>query len=391
MSSGFAAKKLLLLGFVAIILIAIPVSVYILQQQQRTKSFAAASTNLFFNPSSQNITALDQTANFAIMVDPTEGDPPNQISFAKLVIKYDPAVLSIDETGFTLNENAFSTVLDGPIFSPGSIVVTLSVGADPSKAIQAQTKIADLSFIVLAETDSSPITFAAGTQVLSVSSGDEAGENVLIQERLTPATVTVTLAGSQTPKPTTGPINPNITCTELTLDRSSTGNAPYAITFTGAGTTTDGTLTKAAFNFGDGSVENVTEGGGLGTNSARVQKAYTYNNAGTYTATVIFTDGNNAVNTIVDNCKQTITVNASVGGRPETSPTPSGTDSAQITPEPGLTGTPEEPTPTLIESPEPTQEPQPTIEPTGPSDNLIGIGIAGLILSIIGGILFFVL
>jgi len=387
MSSLFSAKKLLLLGFVVIILVAIPISVYILQQQQKTKTFAAASTHLFFNPSKQDITTLDQTADFAIMVDPTKGTPPNKISFAKIVINYDPAILSIDETGFVLNKNAFSTVLEGPTFSPGSIVVTLSVGADPSNAIQAQTKIADLKFKVLVETDSTPITFATGTQVLSVSSGDEAGENVLIQERLTPATVAVAMPASSTPAPTSGPINPNIACTELALDRANTGNAPYSITFTGAGSVTDGTLTKATFNFGDGTVQDVTEGGGLGTNSARVQKAYTYNNPGTYTATVIFTDNNNAVSSVVDNCKQTITVSASIGGGPE--PSPSGTDSAQPTQEPDVTVTPDELTPTPTDFPEPTQ--QPTIEPTGPSDNLIGIGIAGVMLSIIGAVLFFML
>jgi len=385
MSSAFSAKKLLLLGFVVIILVAIPVSVYILQQQQKTKSFAAASTHLFFNPSSQNITTLDQTADFAIMVNPTEGNPPNQISFAKLIINYDPAILSIDETGFVLNKSAFSTVLEGPTFSPGSILVILSVGADPSRAIKAQTKIADVKFKVLAKTDSTQITFANGTQVLSVLPADEAGENVIA--RTTPAIVSVVLAPTPTPGPTTGTINPNITCTELALDRSATGNAPYSITFTAAATITDGALTKATFNFGDGVVQDVTEGGGLGTNSVRVQKAYTYNNPGAYTATAIFTDNNNAVSSAVDNCKQTITVNTSVGGGP--SPSPSATGSAETTP----TVIPEEPTPTptVTDSVTITQEPTPTIEPTGPSDNLIRIGIAGLIISIIGGVIFFML
>lgn len=289
MSSGFAAKKLLLLGFVVIILVAIPVSVYILQQRSQTKSLAAASTHLFFNPSQKDITALDQTADFAIMVDPTMVDPtkgtsPNQISFAKLVINYDPVILSIDETGFLLNKDAFSTILEGPTFSSGSIIVVLSVGADPSKAIQAKTKIADLKFKVLAEATSSNITFATGTQVLSVSSGDQAGENVLATK--TPATVTVKAAfpASPTPTPTTGPIVP------------------------------------------------------------------------------------------------TATVTPSISGAPSPSPSPTAAESATPTPEPTLTLPPEEPIPTIV-----------SIEPTGPSDNLITIGIAGLIISIIGGILFFVL
>lgn len=289
MSSFFSAKKLLLLGFVVIILVAIPVSVYILQQQQRTKSLAVASTHLFFNPSQRNITQLDQTADFAIMLNPTEESPPNQISFAKLIINYDPSIVSTDEAGFVLNKSAFSTVLEGPTFSSGSILVVLSVGADPSKAIKAQTKIADLKVKMLAKTDSTQITFANGTQVLSVSSSDEAGENVLA--RTTPATITMLFP---TPGPTTQPISP------------------------------------------------------------------------------------------------TITVSPSVGG--ETSPSPPPTDLGRIT----LTGVTEQPTPTptAIDLVEGTPTSTPTIvsiEPTGPSDNLIKIGITGLIISIIGGILFLVL
>ncbi len=292
---SFFAKKMFLLGFIVIILTAIPLSVYILQQQRATKTFAVASTRLSFNPEKAQI-EVGQTVKFDILLDPTFGKPPNQISFVKLVINYDPQILSTDEAGLVVNSQAFPVTLDEPTYIPRSILTTLSVGADPAKVIQTPTKVAEISFKALAKTTSTQIAFAEGTQVLSVATADEAGENVIAQK--SPAIVAVAATTAPPPIPTPTPTLPP-------------GVTPTVI-------------------------------------PAPTQK-------------------------------------------PDPIPSPTA-DLTQVTPIPsdGKEPTPtEEPTPTPAEIVATT--PVPTIEPTGPRDNLIGIGIAGLILAIIGGVLFFIL
>jgi len=374
--SSFSGKKILLLGFIVVILTAIPLSVYVAQKQQKTKTQAAQSTSLAFNPPKRDATKVDETVSFDIMLDPGAGDPPNQISFAKLIINYDPPFLEIVDKGL-VPTTAFSTELEEPVYSSGSASVTLSIGSDPTKAIKTKAKIATISFKTLAPTDGTKIVFASGTQVLSVGSADEAGENVL--STTSPGTVTLKEI-SPTIGPTKVPGTSDITCTGLGLDRSATGSAPYSITFTGSANASVGTITKASFNFGDGPVEDITQGGGINTNSVSVQKAHTYNNSGSYTASVIFTSSDGSLSSL-GNCSQVITVNApGIGGLP--TPIVSGTESAETTPPVIPTET------TIIEemSPSPILTP---IGPTGPSSKLIGIGIVGAILSIIGGVIFF--
>ena len=378
--SKISAKKILLLGFIVVMLVAIPLSVYIAQKQQQTKTQAAPSTSLSFNPSKVDAKKVGETINFDIMLDPGAGDPPNQVSFVKLIINYDPLKIATDAAGFVPTD-AFPTTLEEPAYTDGSISVTLSIGPDPTKAIQTRTKIATVSFKTLAITDGTKIVFATGTQVLSVGSADEAGENVLSTSN--PAIVTLKEV-SITPAPTTPPGASNITCAGLGLDRSATGSAPYSITFTASANASVGTITKASFNFGDGPVQDVLEGGGINTKSVSVQKAHTYNNTGSYTASVIFTGSDGSLSSL-DKCTQTITVSEGVGGVP--TPIPSGTESAQITPP--VIPTDIIPTEIAIQpSPLPILTP---IAPTGPSSKLIGIGIAGVILSVIGGIIFFAL
>jgi len=370
-----SAKKILLLGFIVVMLVVIPLSVYVAQKQQQTKTQAAASTSLSFNPPKLDATKVGEIINFDIMLDPGAGIPPNQISFAKLIINYDPLKLEISEAGFVLT-TAFQTVLEEPTYISGSASVTLSIGSDPTKAIQTKTKIATISFKTLAQTDGTKIVFATGTQVLSVASGDETGENVL--STTNPAIVTVKEI-SPTPIPTATPASSDITCTGLGVDRLTTGIAPYSITFTASANTKVGTITKATFNFGDGPVEDVIQGGGVGTNSVSVQKTHIYKNPGSYTTSVIFTGSDGTLSSLVSNCAQTITVSSSTVVASET-PIPPATESPQITPQI---------TPTVITdelSPSPILSP---IPPTGPSAKIIGIGIAGAILSIIGGIIFF--
>lgn len=386
MSIFSSYKKIFLLGFIIVILIAIPLSVYIAQQRQQTKSKASASTTLSFEPASQTINAGD-TLTLNIVLDPGTGATANQVSFVKLSINFDPekfTTLPDSLTPNTTGNNNLTTIVDDSVYdnTTGKASISLSVGADPTKIVTERTSIAILK--LKATTETAPATTdiifdSANLQVLSIASGDQTSENVVKISSLIPATVTVnpatdpdnltvTPAITITPTPTgTSPVSAGAApiCTSLNVDRSTTGTAPYSLTFTATGNDSDGTINKATFNFGDGHIQDVITGGGIGTNSINTQISHTYNNAGTYAAYVILTDNNSNLSTQQAGCTKTITVNSAQAG------SGSGT----------LAGT--VPTQNVIQ-PLPAQ----TLPPTGPGEKIVGFGVLGTILAIVGGLLF---
>lgn len=396
-------KKLFLIGFIVILLIGIPVSVYLLQQQQETRSRAQKSTTLTFAPDSSQTSPIQKKVGDTIPLDITVNPGTNLVSFLKLQIQYDTDKLATaSANAFAPNTVIFPTVLEGPIYSPGKIEITLSVGPDPTKAVQSLAKAGTVTFTALANTpDGQPtlVTYGPTTQVLSIGSTDQASENVLSSsspatiaiggEAVSPTTVPIptgtltptpeitnaptpttalvdtptpgaTLTPIFTPTPTgTGPATPNQVpvCNNLAVDRETTGVAPFAITFTVNGSDSDGTISKVNFNFGDGAVSgDITTSGGIGTNSVNVATSHEYSNAGTYTASAVLTDNSGGVSSATS-CQQTIIVQGGTGG--------------------GTTGTP-------------TSTPTPTLAATGSVSTAIGIGMAILIFIIGGGLLFFV-
>lgn len=375
--SFLTPKKLILFGLAIILLIAIPLTVYLVGKQQELKSRAAPSTTLTFQPSSAT-TAVGQDVTFDIMISPNS----NFVSFVHLVISYDPTKLEKSGNGLSIDTNVFpgfdKSKPPTPTFdSTGKITVDLAVGGNPSSFIQNNnTKVGTLTLKAIASTEgtTTPITFGSETQVLT-GQGDQFNTNVLSSttpasvtitegavvtpaptETLTPApteipqaTPSPTLASSLTPTPTSAPgsggsVNQPPSCTSLSLDKALSGEAPYSLTFTAAGNDSDGTIAKVAFSFGDGAVEDVTSGGGIGTSTVNAQISHTYNDAGTFLSSAILTDNSGGVSSST-NCTQTITV----------------------------------------------ATPTPTMAPSGPGDIIIGIGAFGIILSIIGGFLLFIL
>lgn len=401
-------RKLFLIGFVLILLVGIPVTIYLLQQQQETRSRAEKSTNLTFTPESTATSPIQKNVGDSIPLDIMVNPGTNLVSFIKLEITYDQDKLATASAGsFTPNTAVFPTVLEGPIYTPGKIAITLSVGPDPTKAIQSIAKAGTVTFTAIANTSEGQptlVAYSTATQVLSIGSSDQASENVL--SSTTPATIAIggsavpsgspvpiptsilsptptsvaiptTVANTPTQAaaptstpvatPTTGPsssaspsANQVPICNSLDVDRSTTGTAPFSITFTAIGTDADGTISKVNLNFGDGGISgDITTSGGIGTNSVNVATSHTYNNAGTYTASAILTDNAGGTSTTTA-CQQTITVEA--GGEPTAVP---GNNTV-------ATATP-------------------TLAPTGSLATTIGIGAALFILVIGGGLLFFIL
>lgn len=371
----FSAKKIIVIALIVLVLIGIPITIYLLQQQQEVRSRAQAATTLNFTPTSSASVPLqakvDDVIDLKLNVDPSS----NLVSFVRLEIQYDSSKLATASgTGgtdaFEPNSVAFPTINEGPVYEDGKILVTLSVGSDPTKAIQTPTEIGTLHLRALAGTDTpTQVIYGTQTQVLSIGSTDQASENVL--SSTTPAVIDiVTPTTVETPTPTlevtpTTAANQSPVCTSLTADVTS-GNTPLTVNFTAVGTDTDGTITKADFDFGDGGTASVTEG--LDTASVSAATSHIYNSGGTFKATATLTDDGGASNTSAG-CIQTI----SVAG-PTATPTATLTDT---------------PTPTVAGSA--TDTPTPTIASPGPGATIIGLGAFFSVLSVIGAILFFAL
>jgi hypothetical protein len=361
----FSAKKIFLIGFVLLLLVGIPVSVYLVQQQQELRTRAEKATNLSFQPESSvgsPITkSIGQTIPLDIMVDPGT----NLVSFVKLEIQYDPDKLATAPGAFQVNSAIFPTILGGPVYSPGKILVSMSVGTDPTKAIQTKVRAATLNLKAVNNTVADTptlVTFSVNTLVTSLGPNDQASENVLagttpativvssgvgpsptdvvptdvvptdvVPTTVVPTTVVPTTVVPTEPVPTepVPTVEGNIApvCTALTADTTS-GTAPLSVNFTANGTDADDSIAKATFNFGDGQVSDVTSGGSLGTNSVNVQLAHTYSTAGTFQATAILTDSNNGVSETT-NCSQTITVSGA-GAANTATPTIAAAGSAEV-------------------------------------------------------------
>lgn len=372
--SLFSGKKIFLLGFIVVLLFAIPLTVFLTQQQQDVTSQAAPTTTLSFDPVSKSINVGDE-AKFDIMMTPAS----NQVSFVKLTLIYDATKFSVDPTtGLVPNAAIFPTeqVLQGPTYSSGSISVSLSAGSNPASVISGSTptKLATLTLKAIAGTSGSTTPIRAPKdqqQVLSIGSSDQANENVLASE---PTAATVTIGGGSS-SGTTITTNPPV-CKTLVLDRAASGAAPYAVTLTASGTDSNGTITNVSFSFGDGKTSDVTTGGGIGTNSVNAQISHTYNNAGTFNAAAILTDNDNLKST-ASTCAVTVTVTAAASGG-----STGGSGGVIVAPTAIPTAAPivAETTPILTVTP-----PPPLV--VGPGDKIIGIGTVGIILSILGALL----
>lgn len=402
---NFSGKKLLLIGFIVILIIGIPVTIYFLQQQQQVRTQAQKSTLLNFTPTSSQTSPIQKKVGDEIPLDIMVDPGTNLVSFVKLQILYDSDKLATKSSdAFTPNTLVFPTIMEGPVYTPGKIEITMSVGSDPTKAIQSLAKAGTVTFVALADTPADQptlVTYGQTTQVLSIGSGDQASENVLSStepaaiavgassttptEPVPTGTLTPTIEPTETPEPTGAVTNtptptstPSLTpgptgtgsastnqvpiCNSLAVDRATTGIAPFAITFTVNGNDNDGTISKVNFNFGDGAVSgDITTSGGIGTSSINVSISHEYPNEGTYTASAVLTD-NSGDSSSATSCEQTIIVQ---GG-------------ATVTP-----GGPTTPTNTLT--------PTPTMAETGVFDSALGIGAIALFFMIGGSLLFFML
>jgi len=391
-------NKYFILGNIALLLAAIPLTLLFISRQQDVRSRAAPTTTISFSPQTISFEGDQCSAQTTtVKIDPGE----NLVSSVELFLSYDSTKFDIT---IEPNESAFPEVLRGPTYSNGQASVVLKIGSSVENAISVPVDMATITIVPVGATTDDPATISidsSKTRVLSLNtdsdgitenvflSGGQAAVNInaecidgnSIAVSPTPsgtvsptptgqvgganptATPTVTGGPTASPTTTTSPTsgsNQAPICNTLASSPSASGNAPFVVTLTAQGTDSNGTIAKATFNFGDNTIQDVFSG--LGTATATTQLSHTYQTQGTYSASVIFTDNGGAVSSA---CTQQITVLASNG---TTTPTPT--------------------TGGIV--PTATATPTPAIESPGGIGTTVAV-LGGLLLVILGGLALIVL
>ncbi len=189
-------KKVFLYIVIALSLLAIPATVFLVGQQQDVRSQAAPATTISFNPatSTKNI---GETFKLNIDIDPAK----NQVTTAKLFVSYDP--LKLEAIAFT-NGTLAPTVLNSGVVGAGTASITVGAASN-SQPITKKGTIAVLTFKTKDGTGTTPtsIQFTPNTFVGAIK---EPTANVLIGS--VPAKITI--SGESTtgaaPTPGTGPV-----------------------------------------------------------------------------------------------------------------------------------------------------------------------------------------
>lgn len=380
-------NKYFILGNLFLILLAIPLTLFLVNRQQQTRSQAEASTVISLLPSSTTVNVGDDVA-LEVQVNPGT----NVVGVVHVKITYDPSKLEyvgIKPEQFTINgqSTTFSMSRQPTVASSSGLAnidALMDGGSNQTGHIRdTAAEIATLTFKALAPTTpTTPVDFSRGkglTEAFS-SLGEDApngdNPNTDIIQSANGAVITIlaggppeiTITDSPTPTPP-GTSNSKALCTNLS-STDTTGTAPLSVTLTANGNDTDGTITKATFNFGDGQTDDITDN--MDTQSVVTQVDHTFESAGTYNVSVNFSDDQGLVG---DPCSLTISV---VNEGDSISSTP--IDTTTVTLDTSDTSTVETATPTQIEN-----TASPTLAPTGGVIQTIGI-LGGIILSIIGGI-----
>jgi len=354
----FNAKKFFLIIFFILLLGGIPAAVYLVKQQQTIQQQAAPATNFSFAPVSSINSPLPHQVGDDISLDIMVDPGTNLVSVVKIEINFDASKLSIANNGFAVNSAVFPSVQEGPVYGDNKVTISMSTGFDVNSIIQnTKVKAATVTFKAIAPTEAGSPTLITYGNSLAYSGGasDQGLQNVL--SGTSPAVITI--GGGET-EPTAGPTEPptetqppvvtdnNIApvCEALTAD-PKTGKAPLAVNFTANGSDSDGTISKVTFNFGDGQVSDATSGGGIGSESAKVQVSHTYSTGGSFKATALFTDNQGKVSG-AEACSQDISVQGD-------------------------------------------NTPTPTLAPSGSAEVLFGVGAASVLLMIGGALLFMIL
>ncbi len=203
-------KQFIFLGLIFLALASVPTIIF-LNKPQEIRSRASAATILSFSPSSTSSQPIQKKIGDPLALDVMINPGTNAISILKLEIQFDPNKFQPGSNPLVVNPAAFSTIVEGPVIDAnnGLIIVTLSVGTDPTRAIRTLTKIASVNLIATAQSDNTPtiISFGQQSQAFSVAATDQSSQNVLA----TAMPDYIFISQGPTPTPGLGQITPTDT------------------------------------------------------------------------------------------------------------------------------------------------------------------------------------
>ncbi|MEK7551628.1 MAG: cohesin domain-containing protein [Patescibacteria group bacterium] len=139
-------KKLLIIGAILLLVFALPVTVYLVQQQQTLQQGAAGEKNLSLKPATQK-TKVGDTVKLTVVLHP-QGVA---VKYVNLVINYDSGKLEAKQGSFNKNDK-FPFEVKSRKFEDGKIILELQTN-DPKKFVTKQINIGTLSFRALSTTD----------------------------------------------------------------------------------------------------------------------------------------------------------------------------------------------------------------------------------------------
>lgn len=390
------------------ILLIIPLTIYLVQQNQNNRSNAAQNTRLSFSPDSNNV-IVGESTSFTISISPDT----NLVKSIKLVIKYDETKLSTDTDSFIPDPNSNLVITQGPIIENGTFTVDLET--TDTNFINTNTDIGSITFNAIDGPDpNSQISFdSTATQITANESADP-NENVFLSGDN--ATVNITDGSILTSTPT--PIselninsgsNKSPICTSLDIiPNEDTGTAPYSLMFTAKGSDSDGTISNIKFTFEPNKITNVASDSSKAVSIAKADAAHIYTSEGTFTASAILTDNQGATSDSV-NCTKIITIeanNVTTNNSNLTTASANDANENDLETDAETNAAPETDDSELASgavasdysdsssSDEEVLASDTSLTPmpaTGPNDKIIGVGALGGILFLIGALLFFAL
>lgn len=188
---SFVTKKpFLILGLFLLGLVVLPVTIFLFQQRQETRSKAEKTVVLSYEPTSSSATPLQIPAGTTFTLDVYVDPGTSSVSYIKAEMIYDPTKFEL-AGGFIPNQEVFSQIVESPTPTPGKLITTLSIGSDLSKAVATKTKIGTIALRALSNVPAngtSTVSFGSETQALAVSNNSSFDENVIANT--VPATIT---------------------------------------------------------------------------------------------------------------------------------------------------------------------------------------------------------
>lgn len=192
-------KKILLIVAFLLILIAIPVTAFLVRQRQELRERAAPATIAYFEPTGTSTSPINVAVGDTFTLNVVADTASNSITASELTVNFNTQYLEAlnIQSGDLLPFVFVSGEVDN---QTGAASITVGTTQMPG-GIQGTGNIAVITFRALAET-STPTTIQinSSTQIVAVGEG-----NVNVLTGTEPAYVMVTAGGSPSPTPAVSP------------------------------------------------------------------------------------------------------------------------------------------------------------------------------------------